>query len=806
MRSSRPSRRPSARALGIALVVAVLAAAGWLWLAPERPRGPGDIVGPGRAAERVDAAMAARERARAAVDEAARMEAPPEVFAGGPEDAGADEPGKLVLFGDLHVHTTYSIDAFVFSLPLFGGGGVHPPADACDFARYCSQLDFFSINDHAEGLFPERWDETIESIRQCNARAGDPDDPDLVAYVGWEWTQVGATPETHYGHRNVIYPGLSRDELPARPIASLAPGTTEGVRGMWIARGLSELGPLGLGSWADFLWHISKIADTPTCEPGVDTRELPEDCRENAQTPAELFEKLAQWDLPALVIPHGLAWGVHAPAGSRLDVLQANGNHDPDVERLLEVFSGHGNSEAYRDLPTHVTDADGLRVCPEPTPDFLPCCWRAGEIVRARCGDLPEAECEARVREARRLALDAGPTPERILPDVAPEEWLDCDQCRDCFKPARILRPHQSAQYGLVLSGKRGAERRARSEPQASEVLQGAGKPAEPARSEPQASEVLQGTVPLRWGFVASSDNHSSRAGSGYKQVARTEMTDARGYASPFWHAAVERYVEGTQEDPRRAQRAPDPGQRSMRGLLDVERGASFMYTGGLVAVHSASRDRHAIFDALRRREVYGTSGPRILLWFDLLNAPDGRAPMGSAAEMDAAPVFEVRAVGARVQQPGCPEASVRGLGPERVQRLCRGECHHPGDARHPIEAIEVVRVRPRISPDEDAALLIEDPWRRFACEPTELGCVVRFDDPEYATSGRDAVYYVRALQEPTPAVNGASLRTELGPDGEAVSVTPCYGGYRTDASDDCLAPVRERAWSSPIFVDRPRS
>ena len=135
--------------------------------------------------------------------------------------------------------------------------------------------------------------------------------------------------------------------------------------------------------------------------------------------------------------------------------------------------------------------------------------------------------------------------------------------------------------------------------------------------------------------------------------------------------------------------------------------------------------------------------------------------PMGSQVALTQAPRFRVHAVGAFRQKPGCPEHSISALSPARLHHLCRGECYNPSDERKAIARIEVVRIRPQMGRDEAVADLIEDPWRVLHCDPDASSCSVEFGDSEYPDAGRDTVYYVRAIQEPSLAVNGAQLRCE---------------------------------------------
>lgn len=665
-----------------------------------------------------------------------------------------------ILFGDMHVHTTLSVDAFQQSLPLLGGEGIHPPADACDFARFCSQLDFYALTDHAEALTPRTWQMVKESVRECNA-VDDRRNSDLVAFTGYEWSQVGLTPEAHYGHKNVIFQHTAEEQLPARPIA--APGLVDRNFRNWRTLLINVQLPFyaypDQQPYNDVIYHVREGMSVSDCPTGVPSPELPSNCREVAETPRDLFRKLDEWGHGAIVIPHGTTWGFYTPREYLWDKQLDPEQDDPNRQRLVEVFSGHGSAEEYRPYRPLIRTEEGLQ-CPEPTETFEPCCWRAGEIVRSRCDDPSSAQCDEDVEAARANYLNAGTAGHVTLPGTALAEWGNCGQCSDCFNPTFLHRPGGSVQYML-------------------------------ARGHFGAATAPRHTT---LGFMSSSDNHAARPGTGYKEFARHRMTEARGAISEEWQRRTFGLPEKTQKSVKLS--AEDIAAMPPFRTIWVERQASFFMTGGLVAVHTPERTRDAIWESLARREVYGTSGDRILLWFDLVNAGDAPRPMGSQLAFSATPKFRVKAAGSFEQKPGCPQSVESALGAERIERICAGECYHPGDQRRAITRIEVVRIARQMDESESIDELIEDPWRTLPCPQGAEVCEVDFADPAFLDSSREVLYYVRAIQEPTLAVNAGALRCD-----EEGSCDPCYGGYRTDWDDDCLSMNEERAWSSPIYL-----
>jgi hypothetical protein len=160
-----------------------------------------------------------------------------------------------------------------------------------------------------------------------------------------------------------------------------------------------------------------------------------------------------------------------------------------------------------------------------------------------------------------------------------------------------------------------------------------------------------------------------------------------------------------------------------------------------------------------------------------------------------------VTAAGAFEQKPGCPEFVEQAIGPERLEALCLGECYNPSERRRRIRRLEVIRIRAQSSAGEDLASLVEDPWQVFACDDQGNGCRAEFEDPDFAAARGEVIYYARAVQEPTLAVNVGGFRCERDAEGDCIEINPCYGDERTDREDDCLAENEERAWSSPIFV-----
>jgi hypothetical protein len=268
--------------IGGLAVVGTCGVAGYVIYGGGRHEGPGRVHPHPAPASAVTARAAAQATARAGFTTA--------------------PPARQILFGDLHVHTTFSADAFMRSLPLMHGEGAHPPADACDYARFCSGLDFFALTDHAEiADAASTGASRSESVRQCNAVAAGWHGARRGGVHGFEWTQVGRDAGGALRAQERDLPRApTTASCPTRPIAAAAGCDAAGVlarpgidRWAWRCRcpcassGAPALPrPRRVSSSEEVAGRCREL-----CPPGVDARGCRPTCRETAATPAELLRQ-----------------------------------------------------------------------------------------------------------------------------------------------------------------------------------------------------------------------------------------------------------------------------------------------------------------------------------------------------------------------------------------------------------------------------------------------------------------------------------------------------------------------------------
>jgi hypothetical protein len=285
------------------------------------------------------------------------------------------------------------------------------------------------------------------------------------------------------------------------------------------------------------------------------------------------------------------------------------------------------------------------------------------------------------------------------------------------------------------------------------------------------ALEERLGVNPFRFGFVGSTDTHNGTGGG----------VDEAGW---------------------------DGGQGSTNATPARQIAQSFRDNpGGLAVVWAEENSRDAVFDALRRRETYATSGTRPVVRFfagDLRGVICGRdgfvrnayvtgTPMGGelgAVRGNASPRFAVWAL----RDPGT--AARPGVDLQRVQ-IVKGWVEADGTTREHVFDVA----------GDAANGAGVDP---ATCAPTGTGhaelCTV-WHDPTFVR-GERAFYYLRVLENPTcrwtTLVCKAAGVDPLSPEcaAQAASAPRDFADCCRGTSNDPTAEpvIQERAWTSPIW------
>jgi len=218
---------------------------------------------------------------------------------------------------------------------------------------------------------------------------------------------------------------------------------------------------------------------------------------------------------------------------------------------------------------------------------------------------------------------------------------------------------------------------------------------------------------------------------------------------------------------------------------------------GGLAVLWAEENSRDALFAAMRRRETYGTSGPRIVTRFfggwgyadDLCGSDDfaergyaGGVPMGGALPPAPGPGAAPRLAVWALRDPGAPGAPGAALQRLQIVKIwTRGE--GTGERVYEVAGDREARA------DVDLA----------SCERRGAGfdqlCAV-WSDPDFDPAER-ALYYARVVENPSCRWNQFVCNAQQ-VDCRRPGRVPRALRYCCDPS--VPRTVQERAWTSPIW------
>lgn len=282
------------------------------------------------------------------------------------------------------------------------------------------------------------------------------------------------------------------------------------------------------------------------------------------------------------------------------------------------------------------------------------------------------------------------------------------------------------------------------------------------------AIEDETGANPYAFGLIGASDTHVAAA----SLVEETHWGKFAGDGTPVGRLSV--LPEGVEDwaDAGSGGRAVNSSQFS---------------ASGLAGVWAEANTRADIFDAMRRRETFGTSGPRMKVRFfagdyeaGLIDSPDllggayaGGVPMGGEVASDTPPAFLAWAIRDALSAPLERLQIVKTWSEDGALKEVVYDVACSGGA---VPDAETHRC-----PDNGASVDVATCATDSGTGAGELKAFWR--DPAFE-AGTDAAYYVRVLENPTCRWS----------TWDAVRA----GAAPNPALD---ATVQERAWSSPIWV-----